>query len=536
MKRRICLLLAVLSVIVLQAQQVKRIQLPVISATVFTSGAQMNMSGKVALPAGKMKIWVDGISRDMVSETLQCTATGNVQILSIIQESDTTGGMYAGEIKRRMKKLEELKDSTTLYMIHMEVLRCEKEMLLQNTKIGGSNGVKATDLKQLADFVSTRLAELGTQLFKYEKEVKHLADNRSEIEQQLYKLREQQSQISEGVCLLVESKESVNTVLSISYMVSHAGWYPSYDLRLPEEKGDAILCYRAKVGQNTGIDWKNVSLVLSSGNPQAVREVPVIYPYYLRNMPRLSNTMPNVSNMAIQRKLVAEVQEMSMDTEESAPVGMTSLAEQSESMNNVNYTIRIPYTIPGDSKESEVQISESQVKVTYEYIVIPRMSQEALLVVGIPEFSSYNLQDGHVSLYLGNSYRGTQMIQRGSVSPINDILSLSMGADKDIVVKRVAKQNYRKVTGSMVREEKLWETTIRNNKTIPVKVKVEDQYPLSQDDKIKVEELIYTQEGAEVDSTTGKLTWTITIQPKATVSLNVGYTVKYPKDWNIFVR
>lgn len=67
-------------------------------------------------------------------------------------------------------------------------------------------------------------------------------------------------------------------------------------------------------------------------------------------------------------------------------------------------------------------------------------------------------------------------------------------------------------------------------------MKVEDQYLLSQDDKIKVENLSYTQENVKVDAATGKLIWTITLEPKESKVLSVGYTVRFLKDWDVHIR
>lgn len=536
----------------------KRIHLPVRSVTVFADRAQVTLSGKVGVPSGKSELILTDIPVRMLEGTLQCSATGKVSILSISVASDPEKG------KEENKKLEaraaQLRDSIDLQKIRIAVLDNEKELLQGNRKAGGDGGVKAAELKELADFMSSRLTALSTERHNIEKAIGQMEIRYKEVSEELSRARKQQSRTGNSIRILAESPSPVSSALTVSYIASGAEWTPVYDIRLPEEGGEAMLNYKARVRQFTGTDWENVSLVLSSGNPASVRQVPVIYPYYLRNEPLVSHSVQNnVLNMASPRSLSASGAAVSntlasvtkdvlqeekrygspvIEEEEGADAGMLILSDPSRSMNNVDYAIKIPYTIPSDDRGagSLVQVAQYPLEVKYEYIVTPRVSQEALLVAGIPNYSSYNLLDGEATLYLGNSYRGAQFIDRSAVSPLNDILNLSMGPDKDIVVKRVSKQNFRKATGSTVKVQRLFETTIRNNKNVPVKIKVEDQYPLSQDDKIKVEDLVYTPANAKAEQTTGKLTWEITLQPKESVAIELGYTVRHPEDWNVVVR
>ena len=539
MFRNFFLLIALFFTSVLSAQELKRVQFPVTSVTIFTKGAQVSMDGKIALPAGKSQILVEGITTSLADGTLQAVASGKTVILSITQEKSE---MHAIDLQEQLKLFASMKDSLEINKMQLEVVRNEKEVLLLNRQIGGKDGVKTAELKQLADFMMIRLTEISRRIYHYQKEVAHDEQQLQEIRKRLEEILSRQLQTSTAVKMLIESPVAQTVDLTLNYIVGNAGWSPLYDIRLPEEGGEAKLVSRGRVWQNTGIDWNNVGLVLSSGNPRAIRQVPVIYPYFLQHEPRpvfVQNVMNTASQRELSAKEVAGLNGVMIQERIEEPVmdaGIDPIADQAQNMNNVDYIIKVPYSVPSGPDGSEVQIAGLSVPVTYEYIVMPRVSQEALLVAGIADFSGYNLLDGEVSLYLGNSYRGTQMINRNVLSPMTDVLSLSMGVDKGIVVKRVPKQNFRKITGGTIRVQKLWETIIRNNKNIPVKIKVEDQYPLSQDDKIKVEDIAYTQQNAEVDITTGKITWNITLQPKESISVNVGYTVKFPKDWEVYVR
>ena len=71
------------------------------------------------------------------------------------------------------------------------------------------------------------------------------------------------------------------------------------------------------------------------------------------------------------------------------------------------------------------------------------------------------------------------------------------------------------------------EITLRNTKSTPVKITLEDQIPVSSYKVISVENKVYGN--AIYDEDTGILTWELTLQPGETKSVQFSYAVKYPK-------
>ena len=113
---------------------------------------------------------------------------------------------------------------------------------------------------------------------------------------------------------------------------------------------------------------------------------------------------------------------------------------------------------------------------------------------------------------------------------IKDTLSVSLGRDKRIVVKREKQKDLtsRKVIGTSQRESYTWEISIRNTKNEAVKISVEDQIPVTQNAQIEV--LPTDLGGANFNTITGKLTWNLNLQPNETKKLVYKFDVKYPKD------
>lgn len=80
-------------------------------------------------------------------------------------------------------------------------------------------------------------------------------------------------------------------------MVSNASWSPTYDLRATTEDGNpsssVSLHYRAAIQQNTGEDWRNTSISVSTETPGLNETIPALRALWIS--PAKTTTTPNES-------------------------------------------------------------------------------------------------------------------------------------------------------------------------------------------------------------------------------------------------
>jgi hypothetical protein len=92
----------------------------------------------------------------------------------------------------------------------------------------------------------------------------------------------------------------------------------------------------------------------------------------------------------------------------------------------------------------------------------------------------------------------------------------------------------KKVSGSTKRDTYYYDIQLRNNRSTPVTIDVFDQVPLSRNSEITITtETIGT--GVK-DDLTGEVKYKVTLQPGELVNLEIGYTVKYPKNASVSVK
>jgi len=207
--------------------------------------------------------------------------------------------------------------------------------------------------------------------------------------------------------------------------------------------------------------------------------------------------------------------------------------EISRKIIDMEYKIDVPYTIPSDGESYVVNMVDFEVPAEYEYHCVPKYSKDAYLAANILDWSEYNFLDGEANVYFGSKFVGKSAINTAILS---DTMQLSIGVDKSITIERENIKDFtkRKFLAGDVKETKGWEITLRNNKQKDIKITVEDQFPISHNSEIEVEQI--EMSGAELNKDTGKLVWKLSITPNNEKKLYIKYEVRYPRNRTLFVE
>jgi uncharacterized protein (TIGR02231 family) len=194
---------------------------------------------------------------------------------------------------------------------------------------------------------------------------------------------------------------------------------------------------------------------------------------------------------------------------------------------NVVFEIDLPYDVPSNGKEQNVNLKDFKIPALYKYFSVPRMDKDAYLLGEIVDWEALNLLPGEANIIFEGTYIGKTSIDAGSVL---DTLNLTLGRDKRVVITREKLADFSSVKflGSNKKQTFTYEITVRNNKKETVQMELQDQYPLSTNKDIEVE--LLQQDGAAVNAETGILTWKPQLAPGEIKKFRVSYSVKFPKD------
>lgn len=331
------------------------------------------------------------------------------------------------------------------------------------------------------------------------------------------------------------SKGGGSADFDIAYFTRNAGWIPAYELRVKTIDNSLKLMYKASITQNTGLDWKNVQLSLSTSNPNQGNVLPTLNPAYLQlYVPVLYNSM--LEDKPAKDNSPSQLQEVVVTADTKRNQGYSYSVQQVSNINayttlkesqlNINFEIDLPYTIPSDGKSYSVAIKEEKIPAVFKHYAIPKMDKDAFLVAEIAHWDSLGLLPGEANIIMDNVYLGKSFIDPNAAT---DTLSLSLGRDKRIAVSRILIKDFTttKEKGDTKTDRFTYEITLRNNKKQPVSMVLKDQYPIS---KMKEVEISLTGTDADKNPETGILSWNIKLQPGESKKVRFSYSVKYPRD------
>ena len=233
-----------------QASNEKTVKSTVRKVTVFTQAAQVFRNATVNLNPGVTDLVFTGISPFINPASVQAGGKGSFIVLDVKHNikypvpPKPTDGALPKEIQQEIRLTEDSIAELGFLRDEMNdkknALQLEKDMIVKNKL---SNGEGKSDslpvLKQAMEFFRLKLNDINSQLNKIKRnETKNLKDN-ARLTARLsdlktYKNSEEPKERYEPVhevIVSVSTEESVTALVDVSYMVSQAGWTPSYDLR-----------------------------------------------------------------------------------------------------------------------------------------------------------------------------------------------------------------------------------------------------------------------------------------------------------------
>ena len=252
------------------------------NVTIFSSGARVERSSSVTIQTGRSEISFASLSNQLDEQTVQLKADANITLLSV---QSTRDFISARKIDLEEKNLTDqanvFKDKWDMDTKLLDVFKNEETMLIKNQAIGGQSGIKATDLKESLDLQRQRLTEVYTRQLEIQK---RLITDQQEYEKttlQLNEISRKKDSINYIVTALVDSKETRTVNFKLLYNVKDAGWFPAYDVRVNNVTEPLNVLMNANVFQRSGETWKNVSLFLSTGNPNDNATPSILQPWML---------------------------------------------------------------------------------------------------------------------------------------------------------------------------------------------------------------------------------------------------------------
>lgn len=520
------------------------------NVTVFLNGAQVFRKANINLKKGINEIIFDSISSSINANSIQVQGKGNYVILDtkykyVQPTANTTPPVIPLAILQQIQKIQ---DSLDIVNFDLEDIKFKKDVLeLEKQLLIGNKSMKSDSLALLKDamsFFREKYNNINSTLIKVKKEEYFLMKTKNAMQTRLNKINADNTKNYVAkpaypkyqIVVTVSADEATHGTVDVNYLVSNASWSPKYDLRASGVNQPVELTYKANVYQNSGENWENVKLKLSTNNPNKSKIKPVLPIWYLNyynpslayKKDRRTYSLDNVSTRA------SKMDDYQEEKEALAPAKTSAYyATMNENLTNIEFSLSIPYSIPSDGQNHLVAVKNEKLDAKYQYYMVPKLDKDAFLVADVKGFEGLNLLPASANVYFEGTFIGETML---NPDVMGDSLALTLGRDERISIRRklIKEEEKEKFMADSKMKYFTYELEVKNHRINGVDIIIEDQIPLPNNEDIKVG--LLASDKAKYNELTGMLSWTFNLPAKQNKKMEFKYSVQYDKNKQLALK
>jgi uncharacterized protein (TIGR02231 family) len=335
------------------------------------------------------------------------------------------------------------------------------------------------------------------------------------------------------------SAAATKATLRVTYSVRNARWAPLYDARLDagakDRKPALELVRRAEITQSTGEDWSNVTLGVSTirvargGAAPDLNSLVVQYP-----QPPRSGMFGGEASMRGHLDQVAPAAPMQEAQNFAKKAEKANEQQATAEIGTFQTAFKIPGRVSLSASEGARSLRIASATITPDLVLrsAPVADPTAFLEASFVQSEDAPLLPGKVSIYRDGTFVGCgKMAAAGK----DETVRLGFGADDKVKVERTVLKRNEGSSGLIVTsktDERAFKTTVRNGHEFPIRIAIQDQLPVSENEDIVVEMLPSTTPPTTTNfrDRRGVLEWAFEAKAGEVRDINFAWRVRWPKD------
>jgi uncharacterized protein (TIGR02231 family) len=513
------------------------------AVTVYQDRAVVTRSASSELPAGEHELVLEKLPASLQENSLQVSAlsSGQATLLDVKVRDAYLADTPNERVKQLEEQLRKLEGQQASLDDEAAVLDNQRELVLMMQRGAtepSKDGARLTldDLKALQSVSADTLSKTLAGLRRVAEQKAALERDIAAVQSELDQLQGALGRRTKTVSLRVNLARAGKLDLNLSYAVAGARWTPAYDARLRLADRSVDLGYFGVIRQNTGEDWNNVKLTLSTARPSLGGGAPALQPWIIDVAAPPPPPAPRPA-AAPAAKMQAEVATdrrarpspgFALPEPELEAVAVSTAQVQNEAT-SASFQIQNPATLLSDNASQRVAIATAKLPATLQYQSTPALREAVFLTAQASNNTDFPFLAGPLNTFLDDAFVASSSLK--SVMP-GEKLELAMGADDGISIKRQLVNRYTESTGfsgSGKRVTYEYKITVKNNKATKEQVSFKDRLPISRNEKIVVKLLSPADREIKREDD-GRLVWDWEMEPGKSRETVLKFSVDYPGD------
>ena len=274
------------------------------AVTVYADRAVVTRHATLDVAAGPVELSLAQLPAALLDASLQVSGQGTARttLLDVTARStyvDVTPNERVKALEDQLRALAQkdrtLADRTTVLGQQRDYVL--KIQIASTTPAADASGpISSPEVwTKLLAFSDEQLGKIATELQSLDAQRADLQAQRDALEKQLNELRGAGGRNYKTVTIRLDAATAGKLDLTLRYAVPGARWSPAYDVRVLSDEPTVQLGYFGLVRQNTGEDWSNVDLTLSTARPALGGSPPPLAPWTVDVRQIVPLAMPAVS-------------------------------------------------------------------------------------------------------------------------------------------------------------------------------------------------------------------------------------------------
>jgi uncharacterized protein (TIGR02231 family) len=186
--------------------------------------------------------------------------------------------------------------------------------------------------------------------------------------------------------------------------------------------------------------------------------------------------------------------------------------------------------VNGDGTPERIYLETLSLESELNYVILPEYADEAFQRVLSTDWNKVQLMPGTVQVVAGGVYRGLYEL---TLPAPGDTLEIPLGQDVRIRSsrKRILERCSSSVLGGVKKIAQAFEIAIVNQHDRTIKVRIMDRVPISRNADVDI--IIRNLDGGVLDSSSGCVTWELTLGPNEQQKRTFSYEVEHPKKFSL---
>lgn len=495
------------------------------AVTLYRNRASITRTATLELDAGGHALFFRDLPSAAFLDSVQAHVSDNASLLSVETSNKPIAKDNSELVAQINKEIEDVEKELDQVNATGEAIELQIEML--KTLIAQTNNDKTPPVD--LDHFGMQLAFIGEQMSKFTLAQIENNINTKELNKLLQTLKQRRQNISRERRNQIDAIVDISVVSSctvevqLTYLVTYANWQPTYSIRANNGGDKIVIDYDAEIAQQTGENWIDVSLTLSTAQPQQSTTPPMPRPWYVDvyDPPVAVEASPTVGGQQTRKSVESDgvvVGTYLMLADREIVDAASAAAAIVGDGPTVSFVLPRTVTVPSNAQDKQTtSIAAIETSAELFRVAVPMLTDSVFIRSNVTNESEYILLPGKAAIFHGSDYVGKTTLH--TVAP-NETFPLNLGIDPVLTTSKKLLERTTSTTGMFSSGKQTiydYMITVSNGHDEPVDLHIWDRVPVSRNEAIEVvlkdlsvplsSEALYV----ETSRPLGLLRWDVTI-------------------------